>query len=81
MFFYFKLLVGATRTLPRDGGAEELHGGPTVRPSPNFAPTSRRLIVVVQSLLFFHVVGRNGERTFSRSPTIRSSPIVWRRYR
>jgi len=28
------LVVGATRPLPRDGGAEELHGSPTVGPCP-----------------------------------------------
>jgi len=41
------------------------------------APTSRLIIVVVQSPLLFRVVGRNGEATFMRGPTIRSPPIVW----
>jgi len=27
---------GATRTLPRDGGVEGLHGNPTVAPRPKF---------------------------------------------
>jgi len=35
------------------------------------APTSRRLIVLVQSLLLLLVVGRNGEATVPRDPTIR----------
>jgi len=53
---------GATRSLPRDGGVEELHGDPTVGPRPKVwtrgqkwkfkniaAPTSRRLNMVVRS--------------------------------
>jgi len=41
------------------------------------APTSRHLIVVVQSPLLFRVVSRNGEATFPRGPSIRSPTIVW----
>jgi len=36
------------------------------------APMSHRFIVVVQSPLFCRVMGRNGEATFPRGPTIRS---------
>jgi len=35
------------------------------------APTSRRLIVVMQSPILFQVVGQNGETTFPRGPIIR----------
>jgi len=40
------------------------------------APTSRRLIVVVQSPILFRAVGRNGEATFPNGPIIRSLPIA-----
>jgi len=56
----------AIRTLPRYRGAEEIHGD--------------RFIVVVQSPLLLRVVGRNGDATFSRDPTIRLPPIVWNFY-
>jgi len=40
MLFVYYIYSGgsATRLLPRDGGAEELHGDPTVGPCPRFGP-------------------------------------------
>jgi len=58
---------GATRPLPRDG----------VDPSLPIAPTSRRFNVVVRSPPLSREVGRNGETTTPRSPTILVAPIVW----
>jgi len=41
------------------------------------APMSRRLNVVVRYPPLLRVMGRNGETSTPRGPTIRSSPIVW----
>jgi len=53
---------GATRPIPRDGGAEEILGDQTVRPRPKAwtrdQTTSHRCIVVVKSPPLYQEVGR-----------------------
>jgi len=44
--------------------------------TPRSGPTFRRLNVVVRSPPLYRQVGRNGETTIPRGPTIQSPPIV-----
>jgi len=81
---------GATRPLLRDGSVEELHGDPTVGPRPKVwirGQKWKKCFFLHQRLAAstrwcdprpsIREVGRNGETTTPRGPTIRSLPIVW----
>jgi len=52
-----------------------LTSNPTIVAS---VPTFRRLSVVVRLSLLLRVMGRNGETTFRRGPTIWLPPIIYR---
>jgi len=58
-------------TIPSHAPVQGLEAVETLERSLSIiAPTSRRLIVVVQSPLLYQVVGRNGEANCPRAPTV-----------
>jgi len=72
----------ATRLLPRDGGVEELHGNPTVRPRSKVRTRGQVHQCPAASTWWsarpsIREVSRNGVTTTPRGPTIRSPQIFW----
>jgi len=72
--------IGESSMTGKPTGSLELRQRKGIRRGPKYpllkfsSPTTRRFIVVVQFLLFYPVVGRNGEANSPKGPTVRSPP-------
>jgi len=84
---FFAFGGGATRPLPRDRGAEEFHGNPTVGPRPKIRTRDQKFVFdlhLVASLWLCTAVpallrrmGRNGEEIPRGVRPSGRPPIVW----